>query len=101
MSGTKRTLLTIITESALESVLVDEIKRLGATGYTITDVRGEGRRGPRNAAWDESRNIRIEVVCDEATANTIADHVRARYYDNYGMILFMTEVAVLRSEKFR
>jgi len=100
MNSSTRKLLTIITESALERVLVDEIERLGAHGFTITDVRGKGRRGARNAAWDESSNIRIEIVCEEATAQAIADHLQAEYYEHYGMILFMSDVAVLRPEKF-
>jgi nitrogen regulatory protein PII len=100
MNNTTRKLLTIITESALERALVEEIERLGAHGYTITDARGKGRRGLRTAAWSESSNIRVEVVCDESTAQAIADQLQARYYEHYGMILYASDVAVLRPEKF-
>lgn len=100
MNSSTRKLLTIITEAALESVLIKEIERLGARGYTITDARGKGRRGPRDAAWDESSNIRIEILCDTEIADAIARHLRARYYDDYGMVLFVNEVSVLRPEKF-
>lgn len=100
MTQSIRTLLTIITESALERRLVQEITRLGAHGFTVTDARGQGSRGPRDAAWTESSNIRIEVVCDEATANAIADHLRAHYYEHYGMILFTSQVSVVRPDKF-
>lgn len=100
MNNSMRKLLTVITEAALERTLVAEIKRLGAHGFTITDARGEGNRGPRNAAWDEISNIRIEIVCSEATAQAIADHLQTRYYAHYGMILFISDVEVLRPEKF-
>jgi nitrogen regulatory protein PII len=100
MSSITRKLLTIITESALERVLVEEIERLGAHGFTITEARGKGRRGPRDATWDKSSNIRIEIVCDELTAQSIANNLQAHYYEHYGMILFMSDVAVLRPEKF-
>ena len=100
MSETTRTLLTIVTEAALEDALAEDVERLGAHGYTIADVRGKGSRGYRSASWDESRNIRMDVVCDRATAATIAAHLRSRYYDNYAMVLFMAEVEVLRPEKF-
>lgn len=96
----RRTLLTIVTEAALEHELAGEILRLGGTGYTITDARGKGGRGVRNANWTPSANIRIEVVCNDATADAIATMLRGRYYDNYAMILFVAEVAVLRPEKF-
>ncbi|MBW3551266.1 MAG: transcriptional regulator [Proteobacteria bacterium] len=100
MNPSTRKLLTIVTESTLERVLAADIERLGGHGYTITDARGKGSRGPRNASWSESSNIRIEVVCDDATAQAITAHLQARYYADYGMILFISEVEVLRPEKF-
>jgi nitrogen regulatory protein PII len=93
-------LLTLVTESALEGLLVEDLERLGAHGYTITDARGKGSRGMRNSTWDMSANVRIEVVCNQATADAITAHVRDRYYDDYAMILFITDVTVLRPKKF-
>ncbi len=61
MKGHTRILLTIITESALEGRLTKEIERLGARGYTVTDARGKGHRGVRQASWEASSNIRIEI----------------------------------------
>jgi nitrogen regulatory protein PII len=95
-----RKLLTIITETAIEGLLVQDLEQLGAHGYTVTDARGKGSRGVRSSAWDASSNIRVEVVCDAATARAVAEHLQTRYYDNYAMILFMTDVQVLRPEKF-
>ena len=100
MSLESRKLLTIVTEAALEHELTVEILRLGAHGYTVTDARGRGGRGVRNANWSMSANIRIEVVCPAATAETIAATLKERYYDNYAMILFLSEVEVLRPDKF-
>ena len=100
MSMEHRKLLTIVTEAALEHELVRELERHGAHGYTVTDARGRGSRGIRNAGWDLSANIRIEVVCAADTAYTIAAALRERYYDNYAMILFIGDVEVLRPEKF-
>ncbi len=99
-SQTTRTLLTIVTEAALEVALGEDVERLGAHGYTVADVRGKGSRGYRGVGWEESRNIRMDIVCDRATAETIAEHVRSHYYDNYAMVLFMNEVEVLRPQKF-
>lgn len=93
-------LLTIITETVLESRLIDALEQCGAPGYTITDVRGKGDRGVRSAGWDQSGNIRVDVVCDEATANRALEHVRERFYENYAMIATLSPVEVLRPEKF-
>jgi nitrogen regulatory protein PII len=95
-----RKLMTIVTEASLEQLLVDDLERLGAHGFTVTDARGKGTRGVRSSAWAPSANIRIEVVCDETTANAIALHLRERYYAHYAMILFIADVSVLRPEKF-
>ncbi|WP_104132242.1 transcriptional regulator [Cryobacterium sp. M91] len=100
MQSHTRKLLTVVTEAALEGTLVRDIDRLHAHGYTITDARGKGSRGTRNAGWETNGNIRIEVVCDAATAEGIAAHFQEHYYDNYAMILFVSDVEVLRPEKF-
>ncbi len=95
-----RKLLTIVTEAALEASLCRDLERLGAHGYTITNARGKGSRGKREAGWDSDANIRIDVVCDDATAERISTEMRRRYYDNYAMILLLSDVQVLRPEKF-
>ncbi|MDJ0335027.1 transcriptional regulator [Salinibacterium sp. G-O1] len=100
MHSHTRKLLTVITEAALEGTLVRDLDRLNAHGYTITDARGKGNRGVRDAGWEASGNIRVEVVCDAETATAIAAYLREHYYDDYAMILFMSDIAVLRPEKF-
>ncbi len=92
--------ITIITESALEHRLTDDIQRLGAHGYTITNARGKGHRGVRNADWSTSSNIRVEVVCGASVAIAITEHFKEHYFENYAMILFTSDVEVMRSEKF-
>ena len=95
-----RKLLVIIAESALERALVADVKRLGAHGYTVIDVRGGGARGERGADWDLDRCIQMEVICDEAAAERIAAHVDANYFANYAVTVCVTDVGVLRPEKF-
>jgi len=95
-----RKLIVVITESALETLLVKDVLALGAHGYTVADVRGGGRGGPREGTWEADRNIRLEVICDAAVANAIAGHVLQRYALNYGTTMFVTDIAVLRPEKF-
>ncbi len=100
MTGHTRKLMTIITEGILEAAVVRDVERLGAHGYTVVDARGKGAEGARNADWEASRNIRIEVVCDAETADAIASHLLEHYYEDYAMVLWATDIAVLRPEKF-
>jgi nitrogen regulatory protein PII len=96
----KRTLLTIITEAAIEQALLKELERIGVKGYTVSDARGKGSRGVRDAAWAEAANIRIEIICLRSQADEVLRQLHARYFDNYAMVAFMQDVDVLRPEKF-
>jgi hypothetical protein len=96
----RRTLLTLFSEAAVEPLLVRDMDRLGIGGYTISDARGKGSRGVRDAAWDEARNIRVEVICARAQAETLLAHLQARYFANYAMVATLSEVEVLRPGKF-
>ena len=95
-----RKLLIVIAEAALERQLVADVKRLGAHGYTVIDVRGGGARGDRNADWDADRSIQMQVICDDAVAEAIAEHIHLTYFDDYAVTVFITEVGVLRPAKF-
>jgi hypothetical protein len=95
-----KTLLTIITESILEPLLIKDLERLGAKGYTLVTAKGQGSRGMRSADWDQNQNIYIEVICDEGVASAIAEYLQREYYSNYAMIIYTSEVQVLRPEKF-
>lgn len=101
MESSPLKLITIITEAAIERDLINALKSLGATGYTITDARGRGHRGVRSSSWEFGANIRIEVVCENRLAQAIAEHLWEHYYDDYAMILFLSDVQVLRPKKFQ
>lgn len=96
----QRKLVTIITEAAIEKELAQRLEGLGVSGYSITDARGKGRHGERNSSWGLEANIRVEVVCDEKTSSAITEHLTTRFYKDYAMIIFISDVAVLRPERF-
>jgi nitrogen regulatory protein P-II 2 len=95
-----RQLLVIIAEAALEKKLVQDVKRYGAHGYTVLDVRGAGEGGEREGAFDADRTIRMEVVCQTTVADEIAAHVLASYTAHYSVCLYFAEVQVLRPAKY-
>ena len=98
--STSPKLLTIICETDLERKLSDDVMALGAHGYTVTDARGRGAHGERDAAWSPSGNIRMEVICEDSVARAIAAHVKDTYFANFGVVLYMVDVEVLRDGKF-
>ena len=100
MPDDTRKLVTIVTEAALEQELCESLEDLGATGYTVTNARGKGSRGVRDAGWSVSSNIRVEVVCSDDVARRISEHLQHKYYDHYAMIILQSDVRVLRPDKF-
>lgn len=95
-----RKLITVICESALEQDLTQAIFKLGASGYTVSDARGRGAHGFRDASWPENANIRIEVLCDATIATRILDLLVDDDYTHYTLVTFVCDVGVLRPGKF-
>lgn len=97
--GKDLTLVTIVAEALLERRLLDDLRHLGATGYTIGAARGEGSRGSRSGDW-EGGNIRVEVIVSNTTASAILDRLAERYFEHYAVIAWTSDVHVLRGEKY-
>ena len=92
-------LVTIVAESLLEKRLVEEVKRLGAKGYTIPPARGEGSRGIRSVDW-EGQNIRLETIVSEEVALRILQRLQEEYFPHYAVIAYVENVWVVRGEKY-
>jgi nitrogen regulatory protein P-II 2 len=99
MDLTTLKLVTIIAEAVLEDRLLSDVQRLGATGYTLTEVRGEGSRGIRAADF-EGRNLRIETLVAPATADRLLQHLADEYFPLYAVVAFAADVQVVRGEKY-
>jgi nitrogen regulatory protein P-II 2 len=90
-------LITIVAEPVLEERLLQEVKRLGARGYTLTEARGEGTQGVLQ--W-MGRNLRIEIVASAAVADAILEHLAHDYFRDYAVIVYVADVQVVRGEKY-
>jgi hypothetical protein len=93
-------LLVIIAEAAIEKSVVRDARRLGAHGYTASDVHGGGERGEREADWEGNRSVRIEIIGDTPVCEAIAQHVLDEYCAHYAVSMYLTDCAVLRPHKF-
>lgn len=93
-------LLVIVAEAALEKSLVRDIRAAGAQSWTVNDVRAVGREGEREGAWEADRTIEMKVICDEAVADSIAEHVLSSYAANFSVAMHFAAVTVLRPERY-
>ncbi|MBT5900674.1 MAG: transcriptional regulator [Opitutaceae bacterium] len=93
------TLLTVVSESLLKEELLQLMREEGATGFTVTQADGEGTREFRTTEW-EGPNVRIETILTVATADRILERLSADYFESYAIIAWLTDVSVLRRNKF-
>jgi nitrogen regulatory protein P-II 2 len=93
-------LITIIAEAVLEERLIREIKQLGAKGYTVGEVLGQGSRGIRASDW-EGKNVKLEALVSAEVADHILQHVADHYFAHYAVIVYAQDVQVIRSEKYQ
>ena len=92
-----KTLVTIVTEAAIEKVVLEEILSLGPDSYTTAEVRG---RGPRQGGrWDpkEYRAVRINVLCDSTLGEAIAVKLAEQYFRGYSKTITSSDVSLLHS----
>ncbi|MEO1038126.1 MAG: P-II family nitrogen regulator [Pseudomonadota bacterium] len=100
------TKIVIITEKVIFDGVVKIIEAEGASGYTVVAAGGKGSRGVRQAGRaaavvDAFTNVKVEViVSDRAMAESIADAVSQKYFENYSGITYLEPVEILRPSKF-
>ena len=99
MTTHKMHLVTIISEPVLLERIQADLRRLGATGLTTTEVRGEGSRRVK-ATEVPGEKIKVECIAKAEIAEAILSHVATEYFTNYSTIAYATEVSVVRPQKF-
>jgi len=92
-------MITIVALDSLQNRLVTDLKNCGIKGYTIVEVEGEGLYEQHFTDW-EGRNIRIEALASDEKILHIMEMLSENYFEKYGVIAFVTNVEVLRSERF-
>ena len=92
-------LVTIITEGLLKDQVIEILKSHGTTGYTVTRAEGEGSRGVQASHW-EGPNQRIESIVTPAMGDAIMESIADKFFDDYSVIAWLSNVEVLRGEKF-
>ncbi len=97
--------LTIIAEEILSKKIVRVIKGAGATGYTVMAAGGEGNRNVRSTGEPSVShtlsNVKIEVLTGTRDlADKITHEIETKYYVDYSIITYISQVEALRDHKF-
>jgi nitrogen regulatory protein P-II 2 len=94
-----RQLVTIIIEAAVEARLIEDVKRLGAKGYSVGHVRGEGRSASQLQDLN-GPSMRLETIVTDEIAEAILAHLEVAYFGRYAVVVWASPVTVLRPERF-
>ncbi len=93
-------LVTIVCEAYAKAAVTKLLRDVGAHGYTLFAVEGDGSRGRREADIPEFTNIQIEVIVPPEVALSLLTRLEKEFFPSYGMIAFESDVRVLRPNKF-
>ena len=93
-------LVTIVCEAYAKEAVTKLLRDVGAHGYTLFPVEGDGSRGKRPADIPEFANIQIEVIVQTEVAGKLLHRLGQDLFPRFGMIAFESDVRVLRPEKF-
>lgn len=91
-------LVTIVAERLLRDRLTAKIRDLGAKGFTLTEVQGQGSRGWQAHEF-EGPSVKIETLVREEVAEKIVEAV-AKYFEHHAVIVYLSDARVVRVTKF-
>lgn len=99
MNTTQLTLLTIVCEAILKDRLVDELTQAGAKGHTVIECEGAGSRH-RRVSEILGANIKIETIVSAEVADHLLTILANEYFPQFAVIAYLSQVSVIRGEKY-
>ena len=93
-------LVTIVCEAHAREAVTKLLREVGAHGWTLFPVEGDGSQGRRPADIPEFANIQIEVIVPPEVAEKLLARLEKDFFPRYAMIAFESDVRVLRRGKF-
>ncbi|MEO2220305.1 MAG: hypothetical protein ABGW55_01940 [Nitrosopumilus sp.] len=93
-------LLTITCEILAQKNIMEILTKHEITGYTIYEVNGNGARGIRGQGLQNEKNVKIEIILREEKLQDIVEEVSRTLFANFAIVLYVSDVGVLRTEKF-
>jgi len=93
-------LLTVTCELLAKKQIIEILKKYKITGYTTYEVDGNGAKGLRAQGLTHEKNVKVEVVLREETLQDIVEEISRTLFSNFAIILYVSDISVVRTEKF-
>jgi nitrogen regulatory protein PII len=93
-------LLTVTCEILAQKNVIDILTKHNITGYTTYEVDGNGTKGLRGQGLKNEKNVKVEVIMQEDKLQDIVEEIARTLFTNFAVVLYVSDVGVLRTEKF-
>jgi len=93
-------LLTITCEILAQKNILEILKNHKITGYTTYEVDGNGTRGLRGQGFKNEKNVKVEVIMREDKLSDVIEEISRTLFANFAVVLYVSDVGVVRTEKF-
>ena len=93
-------LLTVTCEILAQKNVIEILKKHKITGYTTYEVDGNGARGLRGQGFKNEKNVKVEVVMREEKLQDVVEEISRTMFSNFAVILYVSDISVVRTEKF-
>ena len=93
-------LISIVCEALAREALERLLAEVGARGFTVCRVEGQGATGARGGEMEEFSNVRFEVIVPPDVASNLLERVGKEFLPRYAMVTYETDIRVLRPRKF-
>lgn len=93
-------LLTVTCEILAQKNVIDILTKHQIHGYTSYEVEGNGSRGLRGQGLKNEKNVKVEVIMQEEKLQDVIEEIARTLFTNFAIVLYVSDVGVLRTEKF-
>lgn len=94
-------LVTVVGEAVIMKDVAHRGIELGATGYTMSEVVGQGARSARNVSGVGGvQTLKVEFVVPTELATRILEDVSHEYFEHYAIIAWLSDVSVMRGQHY-
>ncbi len=99
MKLTNVKIVTVVCEPILRTSIVKLSQNLGATGCTIWEIIGRGD-GENESEQIPGAKIKMEIILNKEVAHDFLQQIAENYFNNYSIIVYMSDIQVVRPTKF-
>jgi nitrogen regulatory protein PII len=93
-------LLTVTCEILAQKNVLEILKNHEITGYTSYEVDGNGTRGLRGQGFKNEKNVKVEVIMREEKLSGVIEEISRTLFANFAVVLYVSDIGVVRTEKF-